>query len=281
MELPDEVFRYTNTETAIMNEQTGYTEIDRIDITENGIFIYFEGAEYPYRGLSTPKFLASANVVKRMFIEGVRLASHWFMVPLWLFVLILPQKIKVIEKFLVFFADVGYKVMREHVLKDEMMLSFGRELEWFVYSFMNNVGFKPKLCKKISEMIACIIEGDNAYRLRVIDLFEILDVDRLLKHPAKEIKRAVAVFSDRESDKEVAKKFKQFSQIIVVLLYVPTIRKAFVKTIKKINFENIRYDKVEKYWACLRTDGYKYLGATDEERKKFLGDAKIPVLKYR
>jgi hypothetical protein len=282
IELPEEIFRHVKNEEAVQQEQEGFSYIDEIKIDDDGIKVWFEGAKYPFRGLSTPKFIVDANVVKRMFIVNVTLMTQWFMAPVAIIFLALPhkKKIQMADRLLSTFTEVAFKLIKDHVLIDKMQSPFSRELEWFIYYFMKNVGFSEPVANKFSEIMSTIIDGDNAYRLRVMDVFHEINWDRLESNPGKEIQRVMHIIKDRDLHPQVTKKFKAVALLARIIFMSPKIKKTLKETLKKVNFEHLSYDKIEKYWACLRTD-YKHFGMTNEERRKLLGDDSIPVLHYK
>jgi len=239
----------------------------------DGFYVFLEGAEYPMQGFSTPKFMADANIAKRMLMGGVKVLSQWWMIP-GVLVALAFNKYNV---FVEYYTESAYKVMRDHVLKDQFQTPFAKELEWMIYCFVNNINIRPYLAQALSEIISMIISGDSAYRFRVMDMFNEVNKEALTKNPSKEIKRLMALFAEREKDPTVTKKFQQFALLISVAFMVPKIRKTFIEVVDKVDFNKLKFDEIESYWACLFND-YNSFGKNDEERRQYIGDASIPVL---
>jgi hypothetical protein len=55
------------------------------------------------------------------------------------------------------------------------------------------------------------------------------------------------------------------------MLLIQKYRKAFIYAIYMSDWNNMVYDNIDKYWACLRSD-YNFMGMTFEQRLKLLSD---------
>ena len=94
---PDDIFLYRNDKVFdIMNEGATTYMIDRIEYTD-GIKVYVKGIPYARKGFVTPEAIWSCNILKR--------------------VLILASPLQKPSRFILGFNDLGYKVMKHHLLK--------------------------------------------------------------------------------------------------------------------------------------------------------------------
>lgn len=147
------------------------------------------------------------------------------------------QAIAVIKKLLLLRPfKAAWIAMEPHILKPQYQQAITRELCTMFPS-------------KMGQLIAHVIEYDSAYRYRIQDLFNESSKQALLASPWKEIRRLVGISKRR--DYEVAHaKIRHFAYIFMVLLYIPSIRKAF----QACDFTNLQLNENDRYWIDLRSD---------------------------
>lgn len=112
-----------------------------------------------------------------------------------------------------------------------------------------------ELCKmfpnKLGITIAHILEYDSAYRFFIMDLLSETTAQELLQAPWGEVRRLLAINARRCAQNPVArKKMRYIGYIFMVLLYLPSVRKAF----RECDFSKLQTDSGDKYWINLRTD---------------------------
>jgi hypothetical protein len=209
---------------------------------DRGIFAYYEGAEYPQKGVSSIEVMKAINIVKAI-IAGV-LSFRFTLLSL-----------------LMAFNRIGNKVIEQYLLKDEYRTAGTLELGRIMYDFIFSLTSNHTVALHFSNICSHLIEYDNAYRLRLLDLGSETTKERLLKNPRKEMKRLVKLLSDREVllGEDVARKFRTAVNILSWLLFIPKYRKAFKHAIHMADWEKMTFDNIDKYWACLRTD-YDFFG---------------------
>lgn len=278
IELPEELFRNISTAEAVGREQQHFTKITDYALSD-GLLVYLEGAEYPQRGIVTPEMMAAMNISKRLFVQMIKVASSPVMFPVYIILLLSSKKKKIafFEKLAEMYGDVAYKAISNFVLKEEYQPAFSKELEWFVYFFLKQVGISVKNCTMISEAISTLVQGDNAYRYRVMDIFEGTTKEKLIENPRKEINRLVGMFLSREKNSVVRQKFIMIGYIISAVLLVPSIKKAFIEALERTDLHKLKFNEVDMYWALLYKD-YNCLGMSYAMRREHLGDASVPVL---
>lgn len=228
---------------------------------DRGIFAYYEGAEFPQKGVTDVEVMKAVNIVKAI-VAGI--------------LSLRPNLVSVLTAF----NRIGNKVIEQYLLKDEYRTAGTLELGRVIYDFVFSLTSNSVIALHFSRIFSHLIEYDNAYRLRVLDLGTETSKEKLLKNPRKELKRLVKVMSEREIflGEDVTRKFRAMVNILSLLLYIPKYRKAFKYAIHMADWEKMTFDNTDKYWAYLRTD-YNFGGLSYEERMKILDDAgySLPV----
>lgn len=115
-----------------------------------------------------------------------------------------------------------------------------------------------------SEMLFCVSQAvigyDLAYRLRIQDMFNemILDEDTY-KNPRKELKRLWKIYERRECviPTYMLPKSRKVFNLIYYALCVPHFKRKFVRALKELDREKIKFTEDDKEWIKMRTD-YKF-----------------------
>jgi hypothetical protein len=265
--LPREIFEEYEVETQITNEAKVSADellgwkINEIKWGRNGIETIIDGADFPSRGYAPPEAVFANNIVKRMIVRGLPVIN--------------PLRY---EAILDAFSDVGWKVMSPYILKTEYLTPFSKEIYKLTKLFLEEI--KINQADRIAKLVAHLFEYDNAYRLRLEDLFSETTPELLCNDPRKEIVRLLELNRAREvQHKEgVSNKFKLIANALGVLILIPKINKAFKKAIKEIDYKNLCIDNTELYWMCHRTD-YAFCGKTYEERLELLENSGYKLVK--
>lgn len=250
----------TNEARVSETELVGW-KINEVRWGKNGIETIIDGADFPSRGYAPPEAVFANNIVKRLIIAGLPVIN-----PL--------RYLEAINAF----AAISWKVMSPHILKTEYLTPFSKEIQKFAEVFLKEIGANS--IGKPSRVIAHLFEYDNAYRLRLEDLFNESSPDLLLNNPRKEIVRLLELNRTREVTykQDVTNKFKLVANVLGAILLVPKVNKAFKKAIKAVEYKNLCIDNIELYWMCHRTD-YNFLGKTYEERVELLENAGYKLVK--
>lgn len=256
MELPRKIFQHENgqkkilTEGSKMKSTTTVSNITNISF-HDGIFVEYEGASYPQKGITTPETLYNVNIMKAVFMSVFMLRPN-------------------INSLITGFNRIGNRVLSQFFLRNQYRTAGALELSNIIFNFTKPFVLKERFADQFATIISHIIEYDNAYRLRVIDIASETTKEALVDNPRKEIKRLLGIIYDREiMFDDVKTKFKSISFILRLFLLIPRFKKAFKNAIEKSNWERMKYDNIDRYWACLRTD-YNFMGMSYEERIKFL-----------
>lgn len=241
------------------------TSLKKVEYRPNvGILIYGEGASFPNRGMKpedAENILQRNNIFKAVFMGMLKLRPN-------------------IVSFLEYFIRIGEKTLDQYLPKELYQSVFARELEDIVYDFFFSLTSNEVISRRFAKFLTFSIDSDEPYRARVTDLASETSKEKLLKHPIREVRRLIGILADRETvHKEVvSNKFRSIGRLLCLLLLVPKYRRAFKHAIRMSDWDNLKYDDISKYWACLRRD-YDYMGMNCDERIKLLKDngLSIPV----
>ena len=254
---PDDIFLYRHEKLYdIQNEGQITYMLDHIEY-DNGIRVFHPDAKYPRKGFPTADALWSCGVIKRLFILLLKL-------PLW--ILIFTPKLAIEE--LKHFNEIGYKLLKHHILKLHMMTPVAKELHICIKTFLVHLGVEKAIAYETACILSHLVEYDDAYRYRIQDLFTESSKEALLKSPIKEIKRLRKLQKERDSQ-GIVDKFDRFAIILTVLLLIPKVRKAFDYTLRCSMFDKLQRDEADTYWILNRSD-YKYMGMSYDERIKLM-----------
>jgi hypothetical protein len=283
IKIPDVCKRYPPLEEQLTQEGTMCNPLVKIEWNK-GIFQYLEGAEYPMKSFTDESATWALNYVKRNFVQSLKLFSKWYFYPAYLLIAVLPWKAKkkAMEAFLTFFCDSNHKFISPIILKTEYLTPMAQEIEWAVYTFLSNLGVSPHLCSQFSEIFSTMLEYDNAYRYRVQDIFSETTKSQLLASPIKEIKRLLEIYTVRQGGylggkNDMVNKFRYVAMGLRVILLHPKIKKVFKISLSEIDVRKLGFDEADRYWVCIRSNEYLFLGKTKEERLELIKGKSLPV----
>jgi hypothetical protein len=249
-EAPDEIFLYRNDKVYdIMNEGATTFMLDKIEYND-GVQVFVNGAKYPRKGFVTPEAIWSCNVIKRLITFITKFPI--------LFIFVNKQKA------LQHFNEIGYKLLKHHIMKLNYMTPVAKELHILIKTFLCHYGIDKNTAYETAVIISHLFEYDDAYRFRLQDLFSEVKKEDFVKSPMFTIDFMMLLLDSRDS-KEVSDKFKKIAELIFFLNLLPKFRNALDKTIEIMRIENLQYDDGDRYWVSNRND-YKYMGKTFEKR---------------
>jgi hypothetical protein len=239
-------------------------------IFDKGVYQYIRGMEYPSRNFAPQDMLASLNIVKRMIIESFRVITY---LPL----IIRPTKF--ITKVLQSFNEVAYKkVLHEFLWQPEMMTPVSQEIRIFITRFLIKLNIPLETSIHTADVISHFVNGDNAYRWRLQDLFNESSKDKLRK-PRKELKRLLQINSDREVfGRGVWEKFKTVYTVLSLILLIPKVKRAWNYALDVVEYNKLIPDKIDKFEMCCipeKSSSYNYLGKTAKERRMMINHLRV------
>ena len=259
-----------------MDESPERYGVEKLEWGE-GIKFWITGGQFPQKQFVEGKVMWSLNTVKRVFIESFKICSTPLLVPSLFVFGLLPYKKKIafINKVILSFNRLSMGIISPYLLKEKYLSPMAKELQWMIFSFLNEIGVDNKESHDFSKIFSNIINYDTAYYWRVLDLFNETSIDKL-KNPRKEIKRLVLINKDRETlSPQVGRKIKMVATGISLLFLHPKINKAFVKVINECDLEMMKPDEADRYWMCFRAD-YDFFGKTKEQRHEMIKDYSLP-----
>lgn len=249
---PDFLFKKERT-GYILNEDQQINLIEKMEAVEHfGVCIYYKNVPYAKKWFVSPEAIFAINQVKKILLEGAKLLKS----PLFLLGLYLNKK-KMCQSFNVVFD----KLFGKYTFKDEFMCRAAFNFANFLHGILLDAGIEHDIAKEVAFNIAQIVEYDDAYRFRLQDMANELDVDNFLKSPQQEIERLIVIFTKR-STSGVPLKLKPVFKLIKILTFFT--KKSLIRNVRFL--KDMQPDEHDRYWMCIRADQYKYFGLSDEER---------------
>ena len=155
-------------------------------------------------------------------------------------------------------------------LKDFRYQKFCREVRKFIGEFLKEIGIDAEIGEEFSEIMASLLEWDDAYPTILKDLASETSKEALMKNPAKELDRLLKLFKERDLRPKMHETIGTPIKILKLAFLYPGIKKAFLKALETIDFVNLQMDDGDRYWS-LRWLTYNAMGLSiDERMKKFM-----------
>ena len=263
---PSEVFGENPIDVANETGKAIYV-IDHIEYPETGgIFVYYKGLKYPRKGFPFPEAIYVTNIVKRMVVN----LSHY---PLWLPVCLCRRSFK---RFLDRFTNLTDMVVGSYYFTPRYQMAPAKELNRWITLFFKSLG----ITTTIGNVFGIIIEQDTAYCFRFQDIMGEVNQQELYEHPRKELLRLFSLLQSRELDPLIRQKFSRMKWLWFLLL-IPSIKRAFVKATRQIDFIKLAFTEADRY-QVMPLSGYDYFGQCLNERlihfKLLYGDPPQPFL---
>ncbi len=276
---PKEIFKYRESlAEGILRETPVAYEVDHFEIEEGkGLQVYYKDIPVPRKGYPTAEGVAAVNTVKRLFMSTVKLMllPEFFLA--WIFTILCPFKTKTKDyhgkniriprmEFLIgSFNRISYGHLSQYILEPAFMTPLASEFQGVIYVFLARMGLNKEVARQFAIIFGTIIQYDNAYLLRIQDLFTASSQKALLENPYKEVKRLFDVFMQRETMWMVKDKFSFLFKLISLPLLLPKVKEAFRSAMRSCDYERLTFDENDRYWAYLRQD-YDFDGKTHKER---------------
>ena len=220
---------------------------------EGGILSYFTNERFPEKQLVYPEIFGFLNPFKRSmtFLPSI-LSSMLGKIVVFLFLIFcLNKKFRklIVERYTEMFWSGWYVVGIEH----QYFCTAARELRRSAIAQMPS---KNLYIERLITMVVAFFECDNAYRYRMQDFFGIVNKNKLLLNPSKEITRALNEFSKREQNGQdwLSGKIAGLVSLFKILILIPKYKKLFLSFITELDFDKVRLDIMDRYWCYHRTD---------------------------
>src|SRR3990167_4255634 len=249
----------------VIYDEQGYPKL-KIDYPESGgIFVWHKSFPYPEKGFRRDHIVQAVQFTKAVLMGWIKFLTYKWLLPGYAVILFLPWgiKIKIIEKFLREYDDSVRLVIRPFYLDYIRYRAFCRELIVGVRTFMEELGIASDVSEQFAYTLATFIEFDMAYYLRLIDILSETTDERMLINSRKEIRFLINVLAKREYLRpHLIAKFDSFARLLTFTLWIPRVKRAFIKAIQSMKFESLQYDEADRYHVRHMTD-YNFFGMTN------------------
>ena len=242
--------------------QTEHNEFWQVDhFTYDGLKQWINGCSFPKKTYCPPEVMFGLNQVKRVVAEAIKY-------PL----IFIYNKQKLLDSF----NDISYKIIGNYMNYGfiantdhyEYLSEVAQELQDITYTLLICIGFTDNSALRFSKIFSNFIEYDDAYRFRVMDMFDCATQEQFVKSPIRTIDLVLKKVVERDSP-GVSIKFVRLARILKFALFIPKYRKAFIKAMEESNYDKLKTDEIDWFWCCYRED-YKYGGLSNEERKEYM-----------
>lgn len=272
--------REVNEFDRISTEQDYDFDLKHIDFNRNlGILVYYHNAEFPQRGAAEPDALKGINIVKKIAVNSTKLIMNKEFYPtiLWFLLKTKKGKAKFITKTFLAFNNVAQRCLEENLIKRCYMTPTGKNLDLLVYKTLLNMQVQEKVANDFARYFSSMFELDNAYRFRLQDAISEINNDAMFKDPASEFIRVFKIYQSRDID-AISEKMKILEPAIKIFFKFKWFTKPFMKALRDVGIDNMRFDANDIYWTNQRDD-YKFRGIDYSERVKLVN--KFPKRIYR
>ncbi len=238
--------------------------IERIDCPkEGGILLYRKGDKYPSWGWPFQEAIIGSDITKRSALNIIRFITsspmRYFMVLFYLLPEFIQKKIihSAVDWYSEFVDDM-YRRLYSY-LKPQYDCPMVKEIKRAgeIIAKGNIVGLR------FLKVVGKVLDSDDAYRYRVQDLFELINIEALMKNPGKELKRVFLITASRGNS--TSPQFRSFAKIIPLITRI-----RFIKNIIKEFFSNVDINKLKlddyDWYKCLIWNGYDFRGVSFKER---------------
>ena len=242
-----------------------------VPLYKEGVFTWFRGAQYPFKGYIYPSAVNAVHNVKRILRMQIELALY----PPMVITLGIISCIPFLKyKFLSFFAErfifTANTVLEQYYIFPYRFCRVGRELHRAGAAFASGLNlseFVPRHNFPTFFKILCMIfEYDNSYRYRGQDLLGEFNRKNLGDNPMREILRVWDLGIERELDENTKCKRKMFKKMIWLLLFFyPQIKNKIAEFLLIMNFEEAKLDEGDLY-DCAHRSGYDFGGMNLDKR---------------
>ncbi len=242
--------------------------LDRIEYPEEGgILVYIRDCPFPKKGFPFPEALLAINLAKKILIEGMKLSSKFWLLPLYLL------RRKNIEKLLESYNKIALINLESYLLRPRFRMRIANEFGDCIYAFLKHLDIHEKPAGDFALIISSIIEYDDSYRYRLEDIASETTKEMMIHFPRQEIKRLTKIMLERDihdsGTNNTRTKVKTISKLLSLALLVPSIKRAFTNAIKYSNFKHFQYDISDEFWVSMRGD-YDFMGKTYAQRQQSL-----------
>lgn len=229
-----------------------------------GYLTFVEGNKYPLRALPIQEVVNTIAFLKRNIMATIRPVGKF---PLIILALLFTSKKKILNNCLLWMHNLyqsDYNGLIRNNVRPDTLCPASRELD----QALRAANPLPGQAQWIDLLVA-VFESDLAYRFRIQNILEELDLYQLNENPRKEIMRLLDLNIEREVvvyNADQKNKAIFLRKLIWWALWVPSIRKFIINILRSINPAKVAMDVNDRYWVSERFD-YNYNGLTYVERQ--------------
>ncbi len=253
--IPRSCYKYPSGVDQIRSEGIGYRKIERIDC-EGPILNHMEGYRHPWKGFVSEEALFAVNQVKSLIIQTVKVLSRKQFILGTVYSLLTSREL---DLMVASFNAQAFRIISPYILKDRHITASSLELKKAATVFLSELGAGE--AERFAEIFVHVLEYDNAYRYRLLDLCDATSKERLGR---REILRLISIIRERDSG-ECAEKYVRIARILAYGLWFPKVRRSFGKMIDCIDFCKMKSDNVDRYWMFTDPD-YDFHGLDYQTR---------------
>jgi hypothetical protein len=263
LKIPRDCYKYGSGVEQVANEGGKPYEITGISTNET-IQMSIAGAMATWAVYVDGNILSKTNAIKSLFIESIKILTRkqFILGTLYTFL-----NTKELERFIESFNKQAFRIAvagdEPYFLKEKHMTPCSRELQFSIFTFLFEIGINEDIADRFSEIFSHILEYDNAYRYRFMDIMgETTKED--LKSSHRAINGLIEVIKQRENN-QCGDKYLRIAKLLHLALYIPKIKRAFLRTLEQTDIENLQPQQADLYWMCSE-NSYPFMGMTNEER---------------
>lgn len=257
--LSDKAFKYKEGKAPVT---VVGAEISKVEYSEaDGFFTWFKDAgSWPVNGfpdINSVFGLTACDSAKKYIKSWLVVASSRpvrYVLPFFIFI---PKKERIINTWLKEFADFSVPTLKEFIFEPQFYSRPVKEIHRVLSLFGED-----EVTKQIADAVCMILEYDRPYRYRFQDMLSIFNVEALKKNPAKEVKRVIEIFVERDK----MRPWKSMGWLVWAgVRFIKPIREAIVFFVTSLDMSRITLSNSDKY-HCYLNFGYTYNGEDYERR---------------
>jgi len=230
----------------IITEAKGWPDIPQ------GIELYYQNIPYPRKGFPDAEIINALHHIKKDTALLMGLFANKELIPSFIVFNLLPYKwkIKVLNSFLYGFLRKANSNLTFWYYLPQYYCVFAKELQNLIRFFLLDLKLNWDYSDNVALIFCMFMEHDDAFRIRVQDLFNSVTQEELLKAPIRTLRKIARLIKEREKQwPSLVNRITAPINILCVLLLIPRYRRAFKKAVRLADWKKLQFDEGDKYWA--------------------------------
>ena len=222
---------------------------------EGGVLTYMAGHKHPFRGFPYFEFVDSIDKIKKIGKAQLSGLYHTLFKGNKLKLLSLLPAIWIFKRLVYTEIYMFHRLVDRFKLKENRYCRAVRELNRCFNLPMDDISEKTwELKLMIKDLTAMLLEFDNAYRFRFQDIMEELDQDNMRRKPFLELRRLIALASQREKSQELRDFWSLVSMLLNYLHFDRELKKVMVNVLSNLDKEKVKLTIEDKEYCIPRKD---------------------------